>query len=269
MKILSMLRIPNFIYLPFLTVILVLVCCKKEPAPIPFAPIITLGAKTFEGKVYDMDTVTVAVNAPGGLKYLKISKFIGSKVDSTFGTAGVLTLFQHDYKLILTFDSAHLKDTIFYNMIAEDSLGRTGTDQLVITTVPSPLYYLKHYNWLWTSRIGQCGTGMGDTLAERIQDCEKDNLFVFSKDSTLLLNNGALSCPTDGSISYVAFHLSTDQTQLTLIYLQQPSGVRKSQVYRINSIDSLNLYTSASFDTTGTGCTYTGDWTINFKAKSK
>jgi hypothetical protein len=269
-------RLEKKFILPLVAAFLVLMYCKKETTTINyFAPIITLSSKEVDGLVFDIDTITVAVNAPAGLKTLQITKYLGPKIDSTFGTAGVLTLAQYDYKIIYKFTESGLKDTIRYKMLAEDLKGQTGTSELVVTTQPSPRWWLLKYNWQWLNKLGQCSNS--DTIQlERIRDCEKDNLFKFSADSTMILDYGALtgsgggSCDSDGLNVYKFWSLNRIQSELTLTTINTNNQKARTQVFRIISIDSLLLKTYSTYDTIpGSGCNFTGDWNVNFKAVHK
>jgi hypothetical protein len=271
-------RLEKKLTFPLLAAFLVFMYCKKETNVITyFAPIITLSSDAVDGQVFDIDTITVAVNAPAGLKSLQITKHIGSKLDSTFGTNGVKLLTVYDYKIIYEFKESGLKDTIRYDFLAEDLKGQTGTSKLIVTTQPSPRYYLLKYDWLWLNKMGQCKFIPQDTLVELISDCEKDNVFRFSADSTMVLDFGALtgsgggSCDSDALNTYKFWSLNRIQSELSLITVNNTTQKKRTQVYRIQYIDSLIMKTSTTFtyDTTGTGCNYIGDWNVNFKAKHK
>jgi len=58
-------------------------------------------------------------------------------------------------------------------------------------------------------------TGVGDVLSDFVKECERDNLFVFYTDNTLVIEEGALQCnPTTAATG--TWKLSTDEKTLTI-----------------------------------------------------
>ncbi|MBK8566782.1 MAG: hypothetical protein IPN76_26475 [Saprospiraceae bacterium] len=152
--------------------------CKKDDDPKP-APTVTLSSTTFSGKIGETASVTAVVVAAEGLKELRITKYLGTTVDATFGTNGteIVTDLTHTHDYVLT---EGLTTPVRFNFTAEDNEGQTGTADFIITTEPSVSYLLTTYDWLWKSKFGQ-GFASEPGASEQILDCEKDNYYLFQR----------------------------------------------------------------------------------------
>lgn len=246
--------------------------CKKDDDPKP-APTITLSAATFSGKIGETASVTATVVAAEGLKELRITKYLGTTVDATFGTNGteVVTDLTHTHDYVLTAEG--LTTPVRFNFTAEDKAGQTGTADFIITTEPSVSYLLTTFNWQWKSKLGKCLDS--DPETEQILDCEKDNVYSFNADGTYTLDYGAVTgtgggtCDFDGFAPATTWSLNADETELTLnsVNAFDPNDVR-SEVYNVSEFTNSSIKSTQTIDLTVFGCVI-WDWKFEWTAKPK
>ena len=119
-------KFKSFIYLfitgAFFTMIFTLNSCSKDEV---FAvPTVSLTATTYTGKIGTTATTTATVTAPGGFKDLKITKYNGTDVDATFGTAGTLTVTTASHKHDYVLTAAGLTTPVRFKFEATDAKGQ-------------------------------------------------------------------------------------------------------------------------------------------------
>jgi hypothetical protein len=133
--------------------------CKKEEKA---APVITLSASTYTGKIGTTATTTATITAEAGLRALRITKYNGVTVDATFGTNGTETYNHSDHTLNYVLTDEGLAAPVRFKFEAEDNDGKVTTADFIITTEVSVRYLLTTYNWQWTARktTTTCSTQM-------------------------------------------------------------------------------------------------------------
>ena len=181
----NLLKIPSLAGLFLLSLSLVFTSCKKEDPPVPT---ISLSLESFKGKVGEKTSTIATVNALAGFKALRVTKYVGTTIDNTFGTAGVLSVTSNTYALEYTLAAEGLTAPIRFNFTGEDLLGRTVSTDFVITTEVSVKYLLTTFNWQWTSKLGKIFS-LTEAESEQILACEKDNFYIFSPDGTMKINS--------------------------------------------------------------------------------
>ena len=95
----NLLKIPSLVGLFILSLSLIFTSCKKEDPPVPT---ISLSLESFKGKVGEKTSTIATVNALAGFKALRVTKYVGTTIDNTFGTAGVLSVTSNTYALEYT-----------------------------------------------------------------------------------------------------------------------------------------------------------------------
>lgn len=244
--------------------------CKDDEAK-P-APTVTLSASTFSGKIGDTASVTATIVAPEGLKELRITKYLGTTVDATYGTNGTKTVSHESHTEDYILAEEGLTTPVRFNFTAEDNKGQTGTADLVITTEPSVKYLLTKFNWQWKSKVGKVLAS--DPEAELIVDCEKDNLFIFNADGTYSIDFGALTgsgggtCDFDALVVTHNWFLSADESTLTLTASNIFDPTEKEEVYNITEATSTSIKSTSTVDLTGLGG-IVWDWKFEWTAKPK
>ena len=267
-------KIFNFFFLGLLaTAALTVHSCKDDEETFP-KPAVTLSAPAFSGKIGQTASVTATVVAPGGLKSLKITKYKGPAVDSTFGTAGTEThtdlVHTHDYVL----SAEGLSTPIRFKFEAEDNKGQTASADFIITTEPSVTYLLTTFDWLWKSKLGKIFL-LSEPETEQILDCEKDNFYSFNADGTFALNFGAVTgsgggtCDFDGFRAPTTWTLSPDEKVLTIkaVSVFDPADIQ-TEVYNIKVANSTKIESTQTVDLSAFGGVVY-DWTFIWTAKPK
>lgn len=246
--------------------------CKKDDDP-KAAPTVTLSASTFTGKIGDVASVTATVVAAEGLKELRITKYLGTTVDASFGTNGTAVhtdlTHTHDYEL----SAEGLTTPVRFNFTAEDNEGQTGTADFIITTEPSVSYLLTNFDWQWKSKLGKCLES--DPETEQIFDCEKDNVYSFNADGTYTLDYGAITgtgggtCDFDGFRAPTTWELNSDESELTLrsANVFDPNDVLV-EVYKVQDGTTSYMKSTQTVDLSVFGCIIY-DWTFEWTAKPK
>ncbi len=247
--------------------------CKDKEETFP-SPIVTLSATTFSGKTGQTASVTASVTAPAGLKSLKITKYKGTTVDATFGTAGTetFTTLTHTHDYVLSAEG--LSTPIRFKFEAEDEKGQKGSADFIITTEPSVSYLLTTYNWQWKSKLGKIFS-LTEPETEQILPCEEDNTYSFNADGTFALDYGAITgsgggtCDFDGFRAPTTWTLNAAETELTIMAVNvfDPTDIQtevfKIKVANATKIESTQLVDLSAFG----GIAY--DWTFIWSAKPK
>ncbi len=247
--------------------------CKKDDDT-KAAPTVTLDVSSFSGKIGQTASVAVVVVAKEGLKSLTITKYLGTTVDASYGTAGskTVTTLTHSEDYVLNEEG--LTTPVRFSFTAEDEKGQTGSADFIITTEPSASYLLLKYNWQWKSKVGKIfDTDPGES--EQILDCEKDNFYSFNADGTYSLDYGAITgsgggtCDFDGFRAPTTWALNTDETELTILSVNvfDPADIQ-TEVYNITSADATAIKSTQTVDLTAFGGIIY-DWKFEWSAKPK
>jgi hypothetical protein len=267
----NLLKIPALAGVFLLSLSLIFTSCKKEDPPVPT---ISLSLESFKGKVGEKTSTIATVNALAGFKSLRVTKYVGTTIDNTFGTAGVLSVTSNTYALEYTLAAEGLTAPIRFNFTGEDLLGRTVSTDFVITTDVSVKYLLTTFNWQWSSKLGKIFS-LTEAESEQILACEKDNFYIFAPDGTMKINYGAVTgtgggtCDFDGLRVETKWSLNADETVLTIdaVNVFNTSDVQK-QVYKIKSFSTTEIRSTQNVDlTVFGGIAY--DWTYVWKVKAK
>ena len=93
---------------------------------------------------------------------------------------------------------------------------------------------------------------------EMIEDCEKDNVYTWNRDSTVTIAYGGSGCTFDGFNIYDKWTLSEDEKTFTQVYhsLFDPSNIT-TEVYKIKSISKDRLVMEILVDLSVFGPPYT------------
>lgn len=247
-------------------------CGKDDEQPVA-APSVSLSASTFTGKIGETATATATVTAPGGLKALRITKYLGTDVDPSYGTNGTMEVTSSSFTLNYTLTDEGLQTPIRFNFEAEDDKGQTGDADFIITTELSMKYLLLNFNWKWKSKMGKCLDTEPET--EQIVECEEDNIYIFHEDGTMELDYGALTgsgggtCDFDGIRPATDWVLNDDETELTITSTNvfDPND-KQVEVYRITSFDAMEIKSEQTVDLTAFGCVI-WDWKFTWSAVPK
>lgn len=229
--------------------------CKKEDKMDPNQPVITLSSDKFTGKSGQDLSFTINVTAPNGISKFIISKGVNLKTDSTFGTNGKMTVsasgtsFQYTFDYVL--DPNEVDKLVGFNFRVEDAKGLASEKDFTLNTTVSGAQLLYTYRWNLRSKVW-----IKNPPEENIQDCEKDDSYLFNRDSTMSINYGQSGCTFDGFNGYDKWTLSPDETVLKIIYhsvfnLDQVT----TDVYTIKTLTKDKLVMSIIYDLSAFGLT--------------
>ncbi len=253
-----------------LTAALQFSACKKED---PDGPVVTLSSTEFQGKTGETASTSVTVVAEGGLRSLRVTKYIGTTVDNSYGTNGTFEVTGASFTLVYQLNEEGVSEPIRFNFTAEDENGKTGSADFIVTTELSFRFLLLNYNWRWNSKLGKLLDS--DPESEQICDCEKDNVFSFNANGTMSIDYGALTgsggctCEFDGLRVEERWELNADETELTIFAVNafDPADV-DAQVYRVKEFSLTEIVTEQTVDLSAFGWAI-WDWKFVWRAVAK
>jgi hypothetical protein len=158
-------------------------------------------------------TVSVHVKTDQDLESLKIKKTVNLEVDESFGNGGTLEVqasgSSFDYQFAYEPTVADVDELVGFTFTAVTDAGKTQTSDLTTVVTLSPLDNLVTKKWVWTSI-----KHVNEDNEEVINDCEKDNAFLFNADGTMSIDYGAITgtgnCGFDGLTPYANWHITED-----------------------------------------------------------
>jgi hypothetical protein len=212
--------------------------CKKDKVETDL-PVLRLAPDKVSGKSGFPVSTVLSGTVQNAVKNFYISKTVNLKVDSSWGTNGVLTVTDlggqtnFDYTFNYTLQDDEVDKLVGFNYRIEDEKGKAAEKDLTVNTIASGAQIIASHPWKYTSKIWETD----DPPSENLQDCEKDNFFNYKRDSTILLNYGVAGCLFDGLNIYDKWTLSEDEKTFTQTYhsVFDPSKVT-TEVYTVKSL---------------------------------
>jgi hypothetical protein len=93
-------------------------------------------------------------------------------------------------------------------------------------------------------------------VTESIQDCEKDNLYLYNRDSTITLNYGSEGCLFDGFNIFDKWTLSEDEKTFTQTYHSVFDTTKvTTEVYNVESLTKDKWVMDITLDLSAFGLT--------------
>ncbi|MGZ3956818.1 MAG: lipocalin family protein [Flavisolibacter sp.] len=190
------------------------------------------------------------ITAPNGLSALYITKGVNLKTDSSFGTNGRLKVAatgnSYSYAFTYTLSPDEVDKLVGFNFRAEDTKGLAAEKDFTLNTTVSGAQLLYSYRWNLKSKMWQTTPPQ-----ENIQDCEKDDSYLFNRDSTMSINYGTAACTFDGFNVYDKWTLSPDEKELTITYhsIFNPAQITNDK-YRVISLTKDKLVIDIAYDLT-------------------
>jgi hypothetical protein len=186
--------------------------CKKDKVETDL-PVLRLAPDKVSGKSGFPVSTVLSGTVQNAVKNFYISKTVNLKVDSSWGSNGVLTVTSlanqtaFDYTFNYTLQDDEVDKLVGFNYRIEDEKGKAAEKDLTVNTIASGAQIIASHPWKFTSKIWETD----DPPSENLQDCEKDNFFLYKRDSTILLNYGPTGCLFDGLNIYSTWSLSEDE----------------------------------------------------------
>lgn len=231
------------------------ISCKKDSTPDASLPVISISTDRITGKAAQPVVITVTMSAPVGIESLLITKGLNLVTDSSFGINGILNAAvsfgsgaNAVYEFSYIVDSMDLDKLVGFNFKLTDQEGRSAEKDLTLTAETSGALTIYSFKWDYTSRK------IVSINFEAIENCEKDNIFMYRKDSSAVLDYGLSACTSDSSITYFKWALSNDETRFTQWYYPKgfPDSV-KTEVYSVIALTNKKLTLEKTEDLTGFG----------------
>jgi hypothetical protein len=234
--------------------------CKKDNKD-GSLPVIRLSTNSVTGKSERKIQLTVDMTTPDGFKELLISKGINLKTDSSYGTNGVLLVTPvssgtntYQYTFTYTLSPDEVDKLVGFNFKLIDSKGRSAEKDLTVNTTASGAQIIFSRKWALISKLWQSANPPSET----IEDCDKDNVYKWNRDSTITINYGASACGFDGFNVYDKWTLSEDEKTFTQTYhsLFDPSAITVES-YKVTTLSNDKLVMTITLDLSAFGPPYT------------
>ncbi len=231
--------------------ICLLPACKKDAIDASL-PSMRLTPDRVSGKTGEQVKATLTIHAPYGVKKLETSKTIN--LVSAFGVTSVSpeNLGDNNYRYVFTYtyQPEEVDKLVGINFHFEDGKGNVAEKDLTVDTEASATQMIYSRTWklvskLWTTR---------NPVEESLQECEKDNRTNFRKDSTIIVNYGAVGCTFDGFNIFDKWYLSEDEKTFTQIYhsVFDPSRITVEK-YTVKSLTKDKMVLEIALDLSAFG----------------
>ena len=204
-------------------------------------------------------TVDVHVESKESLEKLMIYKTINLATDETFGNGGILevpaTGNSFDYQFTYEPTIADVDELVGFTFTAVTISGGQKTSDLTAVVTLSPMDNLVTKKWVWSSI-----KHVNENNAEVINDCEKDNSFLFNADGTMSIDYGAITatgnCGFDGLTPYAKWYITEDGEYFVMEkYNVFTPDIIQEERYRLVtlSVDQLQLALDVDLTVFGLG----------------
>jgi hypothetical protein len=189
--------------------------CKKDTVD-PNLPSMKLTPVMVSGKSGHDTTATLTIHAPYGAKTLEISKTINLVSALGVTTVTPVSIGENDYEYVFnyTYQPDEVDKLVGINFHFVDEKGNVAEKDLTINTIASAEQIIYSHTWKLTSKLWKTR----NPPQESMQDCEKDNLTNWKRDSSISVNYGAIGCTFDGFNIFDKWWLSEDETEFTQVY---------------------------------------------------
>lgn len=189
--------------------------CKKDSIDANL-PTMTLVPEMVSGKTGQQVTAILTIHAPYGAGSLEISKTIN--LVSAFGVTTVIPAGlggnNYQYTFTYTYLPEEVDKLVGINFHFIDEKGNVAEKDLTVNTIASGSQIIYSHTWKLTSKLWTTH----NPPQESLQDCDKDNLTNWKRDSSIAVNYGAAGCTFDGFNIFDKWTLSDDETLFTQIY---------------------------------------------------
>ena len=225
--------------------------CEKDN-PDTDMPVLKLVPDNVSGKSGVLVSTVLSGIVQNGLQRFYISKTVNLKPDSSWGTNGTLeitTIPQGqttiEYPFSYTLQDAEVDKLVGFNYRVEDSKGKAAEKDLTVNTIASGGQIIASHPWKITSVIWKTA----DPPSESIQECAKDDIWTYNRDSTMSVNYGAMGCLFDGLNVFSKWTLSEDEKTFTRTYYSvfDPSK-ETTEVYNVVSLSKDRMILEIELD---------------------
>ena len=250
--------LPNKAFSALLCLLLVtFLGCKKDSAD-PNRPILKLSPENVTSKSGREIAATLSITAPNGAKDVAVYKTINLNKDQNYGTItgapADLGNNQYEYKFTYQLSPDEVDSLVGFNFRFTDAKGIAAEKDLTVNTTTSGQQIIYSRRWKLVSRMW---TSVNPN-AEDIKDCDKDNIFIWNRDSTYNVEFGTSACTFDGFNVFDTWELSEDEKTFKQTYhsLFDPAQITVEE-YRVTTLTRDRLVMEIFVDLSAFGPPYT------------
>lgn len=204
-------------------------------------------------------SVDVHIESKENLGSLMIHKTVNLEPDASFGNGGTIevaaTGSSFDYEFEYEPTVADVDELVGFTFTAVTASGSEETSDLTAVVTLSPMDNLLTKRWVWSSI-----KHVNEDNAEVINECEKDNSFLFNADGTMSIdygvNTGTGNCGFDGLTPYANWYITEDGEYFVMEkYNVFTPDIIQEERYRIEtlSVDQLQLALEVDLTVFGLG----------------
>lgn len=240
--------------------LLIMAGCKKDETD-PSMPVLRLVPEKVTGKAGRVVEATLYITAPNGAKEVVIYKTVNLQRDNAYGGSGTVTAVpvaiggdQYEYHFSYELKGEEVDKLVGFNFRFTDNKGLAAEKDLTVNTTTSAQNIIYSRKWklvskMWTSI---------SPAAETIEECEKDNVYSWNRDSTITITYGSSGCTFDGFNVYDKWSISEDEKSFTQIYhsVFDPSNIT-TENYKVRSVSRERLVMEILVDLSVFGPPYT------------
>lgn len=250
----------NYFFTLLLGLLVIASGCEKDEAD-PNMPVLRLVPDNVTGKAGRTVEATLFITAPNGVKDVVVYKTVNLQRDNSFGGSGTVTAVpvstgenQYEYHFSYELKGDEVDKLVGFNFRFTDAKGLAVEKDLTVNTTTSAQQIIYSRKWkliskMWTSI---------SPATEMIEQCEKDDIYSWNRDSTMSINYGASGCTFDGFNVYDKWTISEDEKSFTQVYhsLFDPSNIT-TEVYKVRSVSRDRLVMEILVDLSVFGPPYT------------
>lgn len=231
--------------------------CKKDSAN-PDQPVLKLTPDNVTGKSGRDIEATLSITAPNGPGQVAIYKTINLKKDEGYGnvTAVPAELGNNQYQYTFNYQLSpdEVDSLVGFNFRFTDANGLAAEKDLTVNTTTSGQQIIYSRRWKLVSRLW---TSVNPNI-EDIKDCDKDNIFIWNRDSTYTVDFGTSACTFDGFNVFDTWELSEDEKTFKQTYhsIFDPAQVTTEE-YRVTTLTRDRLVMEIFVDLSVFGPPYT------------
>ncbi len=234
--------------------------CKKDSTD-PSIPVLKLTPDNVTDKAGRTVEATLLITAPNGVKDVVVYKTINLQRDNSFGGTGTVTAVpvsvggdNYEYKFTYELNGDEVEKLVGFNFRFTDGKGLAAEKDLTVNTTTSGQQILYSRKWKLISKLWTTVS----PAVEDIQDCEKDDIWSWNRDSTVQINYGSKGCTFDGFNVFDQWTLSDDEKTFTQVYhsLFDPSNIT-TEVYTVRTLNKDRLVMQMVVDLSVFGPPYT------------
>lgn len=234
--------------------------CKKDSVDSTI-PVLRLTPDNVTGKAGRIVDATLFITAPNGAKDVVVYKTVNLVKDNTYGGSGTMTVVPesvgeniYEYNFTYELKGEEVEKLVGFNFKFTDNKGISVEKDLTVNTTTSGQQIIYSRKWkliskLWTSV---------SPAVEDLQECGKDDIYTWNKDSTYSVNFGTSACTFDGFNVFDTWQLSEDEKTFKQVYhsLFDPANITVEE-YRVKTLTKDKLVMEIFVDLSIFGPPYT------------